>query len=197
MQRVARLRQCLAAGCMPSEPDEALLVSKPLIPAAVLMPIVQRPGALTMLLTQRTAHLRDHAGQVSFPGGRTEASDDSPVATALREAHEEVGLDSSQVEVLGTMAQYRTGTGFVVTPVVALVTPPLNLKLDDFEVADVFEPPLEFLLDPGNHRRERISFQGQMREYWAIPWQERYIWGATAGMLVRLSRLLGMDPGPG
>lgn len=196
MQHVARLRECLAVDRMPSEPDEALLVSKPLIPAAVLMPIVQRPGALTVLLTQRTAHLRDHAGQVSFPGGRTEASDDSPVATALREAHEEVGLDPSQVEVLGTMAQYRTGTGFVVTPVVALVTPPLNLKLDDFEVADVFEPPLEFLLDPGNHRRERISFQGQMREYWAIPWQERYIWGATAGMLVRLSRLLGIDPGP-
>lgn len=161
-----------------------------LIAAAVLVPIVLRPSALTILLTQRTAHLRDHAGQVSFPGGRCELEDDSAVATALREAHEEVGLDPVQVEILGMLAEYRTGTGFAVKPVVGLVAPPLNLKLDDFEVEDVFEPPLEFLLQPANFRREQVEYRGSMREYWAVPWQERYIWGATAGMLVSLREFL-------
>jgi len=161
-----------------------------LIPAAVLVPIVLRQPDLTVLLTQRTAHLRDHAGQISFPGGRREAGDDSPVTTALRETREEVGIDPGQVEVLGCLAEYRTGTGFAITPVVGLVTPPLNLKLDDFEVADVFEPPLEFLLDAANYGRQRIQYQGAWREYWAVPWQERYIWGATAGMLVGLREFL-------
>jgi 8-oxo-dGTP pyrophosphatase MutT (NUDIX family) len=161
-----------------------------LTPAAVLIPIVLRPTAMTVLLTQRTAHLKDHAGQVSFPGGRCEPEDGSPTATALREAQEEVGLDPAQVEVLGSLAEYRTITGFAVRPVVALVRPPLNLKLDDFEVADVFEPPLEFLLQPSNFRREQIDYRGDRREYWAVPWQERYIWGATAGMLVNLREFL-------
>jgi 8-oxo-dGTP pyrophosphatase MutT (NUDIX family) len=150
-----------------------------------------------MLLTQRTAHLRDHAGQVSFPGGRSEASDASPEETALREAAEEVGLVSSQVEILGRLPEYRTGTGFVITPVVALVTPPLNLKLDDFEVAEVFEPPLEFLLDSSNHQRHSIEVRGVMREYWAMPWRGYYIWGATAGMLVTLHRLMYSEVGAG
>jgi 8-oxo-dGTP pyrophosphatase MutT (NUDIX family) len=161
-----------------------------LIPAAVLVPVIVRPSGATMLLTQRTAHLRDHAGQVSFPGGRSEKSDPSPEATALREAEEEVGLASSQVEILGRLPEYRTGTGFVITPVVGLVTPPLNLKLDDFEVAEVFEPPLEFLLDSANHQRHSIEVRGTMREYWAMPWQGYYIWGATAGILVALHRIL-------
>ena len=160
------------------------------VAAAVLVPVVVRETGATMLLTQRTAHLRDHAGQVSFPGGRSEDSDASPEATALREAEEEVGLVSSQVEILGRLPEYRTGTGFVVTPVVALVTPPLNLKLDDFEVAEVFEPPLEFLLDTANHQRHSIEVRGVMREYWALPWRGYYIWGATAGMLVALQRFL-------
>lgn len=164
--------------------------ARTLTPAAVLIPIVVRSSALTVLLTQRTAHLRDHAGQVSFPGGRCEPEDVSPLATALREAHEEVGLDPQQVEILGALAEYRTSTGFAVRPVVGLVLPPLNLKLDDFEVADVFEPPLEFLLQPANFRRERIEYQGALREYWAVPWQGRYIWGATAGMLVNLREFL-------
>lgn len=188
--RAADLRQCLLGGHPPVPEEERPGGEAPLVAAAVLVPVVQRPAGLTVLLTQRTAHLRDHAGQISFPGGRAEDSDASPVVTALREAREEVGLDPSQVEVLGTLAEYCTSTGFIVTPVIGLVSPPLNLKLDDFEVADVFEPPLEFLLDPANRRRERFTYQGVIREYWAIPWQERYIWGATAGMLVRLSRLL-------
>jgi 8-oxo-dGTP pyrophosphatase MutT (NUDIX family) len=139
------------------------------IAAAVLVPVVARDTGATVLLTQRTMHLRDHAGQVSFPGGRSEANDASPEATALREADEEVGLDAGQIEILGRLPEYRTGTGFVITPVVGLVTPPLNLKLDDFEVAEVFEPPLEFLLDRANHQRHSIEVRGIMREYWAVP----------------------------
>jgi len=185
----AWLRQRFAA-VAPSMPGKPQTADPALVPAAVLVPIVLRASALTILLTQRTAHLRDHAGQISFPGGRCEPEDDSPVATALREAHEEVGLDPVQVEILGTLTEYRTGTGFTVQPVVGLVAPPLNLKLDDFEVEDVFEPPLEFLLQPANFRRERAEYQGAMREYWAVPWQERYIWGATAGMLVSLREFL-------
>lgn len=173
----------------PGEP-----ASSPLIRAAVLVPIILRETGATLLLTQRTAHLRDHAGQISFPGGRCEASDVSPEATALREAAEEVGLIAEQIEILGRLPEYHTVTGFLITPVVALVTPPLNLKLDDFEVADVFEPPLEFLLDQKNHQRHQREFQGMTREFWAMPWQNRYIWGATAGMLVSLQRFLFPTP---
>lgn len=162
----------------------------PLTPAAVLIPIVSRNSGLTVLLTQRTVHLRDHAGQVSFPGGRCEPEDAGPVETALRETEEEIGLPRQQVEVLGVLSEYRTGTGFAIRPVVGLVTPPLDLKLDDFEVADVFEPPLGFLLDPANFRRESVEYRGTLREYWAVPWQERYIWGATAGMLLNLRGFL-------
>lgn len=161
-----------------------------LTPAAVLVPLINRPSGLTVLLTQRTEHLRDHAGQVSFPGGRREAQDADAVATALREAREEVGLDPARIEILGRLPEYRTGTGFAVTPVIGLVEPPLNLKLDDFEVADVFEPPLAFLLDPANHRRDSIEVRGALREYWAMPWRGHYIWGATAGMLVSLHGVL-------
>lgn len=156
------------------------------IAAAVLVPIVDRPSGLTVLLTQRTAHLRDHPGQISFPGGRCEPQDADPQATALRECEEEVGLRPEQVEILGCLPEYATSTGFRVTPVVGLVTPPLNLQLDDFEVADVFEPPLAFLLDDANYRREALMYEGVRREFWAVPWEGRYIWGATAGMLVGL-----------
>jgi 8-oxo-dGTP pyrophosphatase MutT (NUDIX family) len=174
----------------PATSESGVDEDRGLISAAVLVPVIVRPSGATMLLTQRTAHLRDHAGQVSFPGGRSEESDASPEATALREAEEEVGLAASQVEILGRLPEYRTGTGFAITPVVGLVTPPLNLKLDDFEVAEVFEPPLEFLLDSTNHQRHSIEVRGIMREYWAMPWQGYYIWGATAGMLVTLHRIL-------
>lgn len=163
-------------------------VSPDATPAAVLIPVVQRPTGLTVLLTQRTTHLNDHAGQVSFPGGRSEEGDRSAVDTALREAWEEVGIEPAQVEVLGSMPQYWTGTGFRVTPVIGILSPPLNLKLDDFEVAEVFEPPLGFLLDQANWRRDSIEYQGQTRHFWAMPWNDHYIWGATAAMLVNFQR---------
>ncbi len=180
-----RQRFAAAAGQFPEVHAESGLT-----PAAVLVPIVLRQPEPTVLLTQRTAHLRDHGGQVSFPGGRCEEGDGSHVATALRESWEEVGLEGAQVEVLGTLPEHRTGTGFAITPVVGLVHPPLNLKLDDFEVADVFEPPLAFLLDPARRSRQRVEYQGQWREYWAMPWQGRYIWGATAAILVELRSFL-------
>lgn len=163
---------------------------QPLTPAAVLIPLVLRETGLTVLLTQRTAHLRDHAGQISFPGGRCEESDRTPQAAALREAQEEVGLEPAQVELLGELPQYSTATGFTITPVVGLVRPPLNLKLDDFEVADVFEVPFEFLMDTHNHQRHQVEFQGALRAYYAMPWEGYFIWGATAGMLVSLQRFL-------
>ncbi|OIQ92908.1 putative nudix hydrolase NudL [mine drainage metagenome] len=182
------LRQRFAGGGVAlTEPDAS---GRSLIRAAVLVPLIERDSGLTVLLTQRTAHLRDHPGQISFPGGRCEESDTSVVATALREAQEEVGLDPVRTEVLGLLPEYRTGTGFSIMPVVALVRPPLNLKLDDFEVAEAFETPLAFLLDPANHQRHSMESQGGRREYYAMPWEGYYIWGATAGMLVSLHRFL-------
>lgn len=161
-----------------------------LTPAAVLMPLVLRDTGLTMLLTQRTAHLRDHAGQISFPGGRCEESDATPQDAALREAQEEVGLDPSRIEILGCLPEYSTATGFAITPVVGLVSPPLNLRLDDFEVAEVFEVPFEFMMNPANYQHHAVEYQGALREYYAIPWEGYFIWGATAGMLMNLQRFL-------
>ena len=188
----AWLRQRFAGAAGDASPAviEAGASGQQLTRAAVLLPLIERDSGLTVLLTQRTAHLRDHAGQISFPGGRCEDSDTSVVHTALREAQEEVGLDPAQVEVLGVLPEYRTGTGFSVMPVVALVRPPLNLKLDDFEVAEAFEVPLAFLLDPANRQRHSIEHQGKQREYFAMPWEGYYIWGATAGMLVCLHGFL-------
>ena len=184
------IRRRFREGCGDTGFSEPMAPDGALTPAAVLVPIVMRESGLTILLTQRTAHLRDHAGQVSFPGGRCESDDAHPEATALREAHEEVGIHPGQVEVIGRLPEYRTGTGFQVIPVVGLIRPPLNLRLDDFEVADVFEPPLEFLLDTANHQRKQIEIDGTQHEFWAMPWQGYYIWGATAGMLVSLRRFL-------
>ena len=159
-------------------------------PAAVLVPVVRREAGLTILLTQRTDHLYDHAGQISFPGGRSEAHDESPAATALRETFEEIGLPHSLVEVLGALPEYTTVTGYRVTPVVGLVTPPPAFKLDAFEVAEAFEVPLTFFLDPGNHQRNTLQYQGRTRHYYAMPYEQRYIWGATAGMLMNLYAFL-------
>jgi 8-oxo-dGTP pyrophosphatase MutT (NUDIX family) len=161
-----------------------------LIRASVLVPVVQREPDLTVLFTRRTAHLHDHPGQVAFPGGRSEAADETPVVTALREAEEEIGLLRSQVDVLGVLPEYFTSTGFRVTPVVGLVSPPLVLRLDAFEVAEVFEAPLWFLLDPRNHQRQAMEFAGALRQFWAMPFQGHHIWGATAGMVVSLHRFL-------
>lgn len=162
-----------------------------LVPAAVLMPLVIRPDGLTLLLTQRTAHLHDHAGQVSFPGGRVEERDPSPIETALRETEEEVGLARRHVEVLGTLPDYLTGTGFRVTPVVAMVQPPFELQADPFEVAEIFEVPLGFLMDGCNHQRRSVDLpEGGRRTFYAMPYGRFFIWGATAGMLRNLFHFL-------
>jgi 8-oxo-dGTP pyrophosphatase MutT (NUDIX family) len=161
-------------------------------PAAVLVPIVARAPAadLTVLFTRRAAHLKEHSGQVSFPGGRVAAEDPSPEATALREAREEIGLDPGRVELLGRMPEYHTRTGFRITPVVGIVSPPFELKPDTNEVEEIFEVPLAFLLDPANHQRQSREWQGELRWFFAMPYERHYIWGATAGMLVNLSRHL-------
>lgn len=161
--------------------------------AAVLVPLVLRKE-LTVLLTQRTAQLSTHSGQVAFPGGKQDPEDADATATALREAHEEVGLAADRVEVLGSLPIYETGTAFIVTPVVALVQPDMVLTPNPYEVADVFEVPLRFLLDPANHQRHRLHWQGLEREWFSMPYddagRERYIWGATAGMLRNFYRFM-------
>ncbi len=164
----------------------------PLKPAAVLVPIVEHTAALTVLLTKRTDHLADHAGQVSFPGGRIEPEDHSPEHAALREAHEEVGLPADRVELVGRLDTYRTRTGFEVIPVVGLVRPPIHdvLKPDPFEVAEVFEVPLSFILDPINHELHTRELRGMVRTFYVLPYEGRNIWGATAGMLVNLAQVL-------
>lgn len=160
-------------------------------PAAVLVPVVARAEALTVLLTRRTDHLHHHPGQISFPGGRVEETDVSAVMTALRETEEEIGLDPDCVELLGELPEYRTGTGFRITPVVGLVHPPFDLTLDSFEVAEAFEVPLSHFLDPARHQKHQAEYQGRMREYYAMPYGDYFIWGATAGILVSLYRFLG------
>lgn len=161
----------------------------PLAPAAVLIPVVARPEP-TVLLTQRTDSLRRHAGQIAFPGGRMEPTDRDPTATALREAHEEIGLDASFVETLGYLDAYRTGTGFRIFPVVSIVREGFSLKLDEREVADAFEVPLAFLMDEANHRTETRFWRGQERRFYAVPFEQRYIWGATAGIVRNLKMRL-------
>lgn len=185
------LKACLLAEpeAVPSEGDQGAGFEG-LTPAAVLVPIVPRPGGQQLLLTRRTDHLRDHPGQISFPGGRVEPEDASPAHTALREAQEEIGLAPELPRILGYLPTYRTGTGFHVFPVVALLPPPFELRLDAFEVAEAFEVPLSFLLDPANHHRERMHYRGALREYTVMPYGERRIWGATAGMILSLWRRL-------
>jgi len=166
---------------------------RPPAPAAVLVALVMREQP-TVLLTQRTAHLSSHAGQIAFPGGKTDADDADATATALREAWEEIGLGSQHTQVLGQLPLYITGSAFMITPVVAVVQPGFTLALNPHEVADAFEVPLAFLMNPANHRHHALEWQGQRRTWLSMPYQdgptERFIWGATAGMLRNLYRFL-------
>ena len=158
--------------------------------AAVLVPMVAREGRISLLFTQRTPHLAAHAGQISFPGGRVESADASRVDTALRETEEEIGLARKYVQVLGTLPEYSIPSGFRITPVVGWINAPFDTQPDPFEVADIFEAPLEFFLDVARYQRHEYHFNGRHRHYVAIPYEGRYIWGATAGMLLSLARIL-------
>lgn len=158
--------------------------------AAVLVPVISRGSELSVLFTRRTDHLYDHAGQISFPGGRAEPHEKNAAQTALRETEEEIGLAADRVEILGSLGEYVTVTGYRVTPVVGLVRTPLELKPDEFEVAEIFEVPLGFLLDPSNHQRNSVIHLGQLRQYYAMPYRQYYIWGATAGMLMNFYSFL-------
>jgi 8-oxo-dGTP pyrophosphatase MutT (NUDIX family) len=158
-------------------------------PAAVLVPVVGH-AELTVLLTQRTDHLPSHAGQIAFPGGKMEKGDPDPVATALREAQEEIGLDPRFVEPLGFLDAYRTGTGFRIVPVVAIVHQGFKLTLDAGEVADAFEVPLAFLMDARNHALHVRTWHGVERRFYAMPFEQRYIWGATAGIMKNMHQRL-------
>ena len=158
-------------------------------PAAVLVPFISR-AQRTLLLTRRTAAMRNHAGQVAFPGGRVDPEDDGPVAAALREAEEEVALAPHHVHVIGTTDNYETGTGYSITPVVGIIPPDLPLVPSASEVAALFEVPVEWLLDPANHTMREAEWQGRMRRYYSMDWQGEHIWGATAAMIVNLARRL-------
>ena len=189
-----------STGSWPAEiPGDALQQDRMPAPASVLVPLVQRDDGLHVLLTRRTDHLHDHAGQISFPGGRQEPEDEDETATALRETQEEIGLDPHHVEILGRLPVYTTITRFVVTPVVALVRPPFELRLDAFEVAEAFEVPLPFLMNPAHHHRHVFEAPGVSRQFLSMPWhgaqadgstREFFIWGATAAMLRNLYAFL-------
>ena len=191
------LRVRFAAG-LPWEPElhaDRLGLERPPSRASVLIPLVLHASGTTVLLTRRTGHLRDHAGQISFPGGRAEPGDRDAAATALREAEEEVGLAAAQLEVIGHLPEYTTVTRYLVTPVVALVRPGFVLRPDPFEVDEVFEVPLAFLMDPRHHQQRGLLQDGVQRTFFAMPWtaadaRRYFIWGATAAMLRNFYRFL-------
>ena len=170
--------------------DHDMRPEPPLIPAAVLVPLVERSDGFSVILTERAAELSNHAGQISFPGGRIEAEDVTPRDAALREAEEEIGLTADFVDVIGRLDIYEVRTGFEVFPIVGLVQTGFDLRLDPNEVADVFEVPLSFVLDPRNHQRQSRTFYGRLRHFYVLPFEDRYIWGATAGMLINLYEVL-------
>ncbi len=171
--------------------DACLTAPAALTAAAVLVPLIDRAEGMTVLLTQRTAHLANHGGQISFPGGRVERDDADSTDAALRETMEEIGLDRGRISILGRLDDYVTVTGFLVAPVVGFVQPPFALAPDPFEVEEIFEVPLGFILDPDNHQRHsRAALDGATRYFYAITYGERYIWGATAAMLINLYEAL-------
>jgi 8-oxo-dGTP pyrophosphatase MutT (NUDIX family) len=178
----------------PELKGEPRFLSRAAVHASVLVPLIMRDNGLTVLLTERTAHLSSHSGQIAFPGGKVDPEDSSATDTALREAEEEVGLNRQHVEVLGSLPVYTTGSAYIVTPVVALVQADYAMTLNPHEVADAFEVPLDFLMDPANHRRHAVEWAGSHREWFSMPYRdtagERYIWGATAGMLRNFYRFL-------
>ena len=198
VQRVGERSRLLSSGMPVSKPplgsDFSLngVIPTPTSfrPAAVLVPLVRREPGITVLLTQRTEDMPSHAGQIAFPGGRKQQEDADAKATALRETEEEVGLSRTFVQVIGAVDPYRTGTGYEITPVVGIVTPGFTIHADPREVADVFEVPLEHFLDEVNHQISSRQYQGRERRYYAMPYGERYIWGATAGMLKNLHFIL-------
>lgn len=172
--------------------DEA--TAAPLLrPAAVLVPIIDRPGGLTVLLTRRSPNLSSHAGQVAFPGGRIDESDDGPVGAALRETEEETGIPPSFVTPVGLLDPYETGSGFVIIPVVAVLAEGCTPRANPGEVDEIFEVPLDFLMDTANHQRHSAVWQGRERRYYAMPYESHNIWGATAGMIVNLRERLGAN----
>jgi len=173
-----------------SDLNPDMVARRALVPAAVLVPVVDRKDALTVLFTRRTDDLPEHAGQICFPGGRIEPDDASPEDAALRETEEEIGLDRRHIEVLGRLDDYMTGSGFSITPVVGVVAPPFTLTPQVREVAEAFEVPLAFLLDPANHQRHERIIAGRDRHFYAMPYEGYFIWGATAGMLINLYQRL-------
>jgi 8-oxo-dGTP pyrophosphatase MutT (NUDIX family) len=170
--------------------DAGMRPKPPLIPAAVLVPLIERDDGYTVLLTERSADLSKHAGQISFPGGRIEGDGETPEQAALREAEEEIGLTDDYIEVIGDLDVYEVRTGFEVFPVVGLVRTGFDLTLDPGEVAGAFEVPLSFVLNPRNHHRQSRPFYGRLRYFYVLPFEDRYIWGATAGMLINLYEVL-------
>ena len=175
----------------PEAPESSFMPQRAvLVRASVLLPLILRSDGISVLLTQRTLHLTSHPGQISFPGGRFEVGDMSAIDTALRETEEEVALDRRHVDVIGTLPDYTTGTGYIVTPVVGLITPPFDLRADPSEVAEMFEVPLAFLMSGLNHQRISFTQDGARRSFYAMPYERFYIWGATAGMLRNLFHLL-------
>ena len=172
-------------------PDQDYHTSElPLKPAAVLIPLIDHPDGMTVLLTKRAQHLKTHSGQVSFPGGRCDPQDADAMATALRETKEEVGIDRAHMEVLGGMEDYETITGYVITPIVAILQPEFTLKVDAGEVDEAFELPLDYILDESNHELQSKVWDDRERYYYVLMNEKHNVWGATAAMLVRFARLI-------
>ena len=194
MSLIVHLTQALARTAALSNPvpGDDVPWTETRTPAAVLIAITRRPEP-SVILTQRPTHMRSHAGQIAFPGGRIDATDADPIAAALREAHEEIALDPAQVRIISVLAPYQTASGYYITPVLGVVPPDLPLRPNEGEVADVFEVPLTFLLDPANHVRKSGEWQGVQRRFYEIQWQDKRIWGATAGILVSLASRLRFE----